>query len=113
MADLSRFLESTRDPRSHSIRCSLRAPDRADTDFFSGAALAALTTLSFSENVDLQRMAAVAFVEITERGVRHVEHKALNPILHLLDSCDTSVQEAACVALKNFAIDSGYFSVLA
>ena len=109
--DLSRFLESTPGPRSQSIRCSLQALDRANTDFFSGPPLDALTTLSFSENIDLQRRAAVAFAEITEKGVRHVEYKTLSPILRLLDSRDAVVQEAGCIALKNFAINGGYFSV--
>ena len=50
MADLLQFLEQ-----------------RAETDFFSGEPLKALTALSFSENVDLQRSAALAFAEITEK----------------------------------------------
>jgi hypothetical protein len=34
---------------------------------FDGEPLRALTTLSYSANVDLQRSAALAFAEITER----------------------------------------------
>ena len=56
-------------------------------------------------------MAALAFAEITEKEVRPVERKTLNPILRLLDSRDVSVQEAACVALRHFSINGGYFSV--
>jgi vacuolar protein 8 len=41
--------------------------DRSETNFFAGEPLRALTTLSFSENVDLQRSAALAFAEITEK----------------------------------------------
>jgi hypothetical protein len=41
--------------------------DRTDSTFFDGEPLRALTTLSFSQNVDLQRSAALAFAEITER----------------------------------------------
>ena len=93
------------------MRCSVQALDRANTDFFSSPPLAALTTFSFSENIDLQRKAALAFAEITEKGVLHAEHKTLNPILRLLNSRDAGVQEAACVALKNFAVNGGYFSV--
>ena len=43
--------------------------NRQETNFFSGEPLRALTTLSFSENVDLQRSAALAFAEITEKCV--------------------------------------------
>ena len=87
----------------------MQAPDRANTNFFSGSPLVALTTLSFSDNTDLQRRAALAFIEITENGVRHFEHETLSSILRLLDSRDTRVQEAACIALENFAINGGYF----
>ena len=93
------------------MRCSLQALDRANTDFFSGPPLAALTTLSFSKNVDLQRRAAVAFAEIIVEEDRRVERKVLNPILRLLDSPDTDVQEAACTALKNLSVNGGNFSV--
>lgn len=41
---------------------------RGETDFFSGEPLNALTTLVFSDNVDLQRSASLTFAEITERG---------------------------------------------
>lgn len=50
VAELLQFLES----RSESVA-------------FEGDALKALTTLSYSHNVDLQRSAALAFAEITER----------------------------------------------
>ena len=42
--------------------------DRADTDFFQGEPLRALSTLAWSDNLDLQRSAALAFAEITEKG---------------------------------------------
>ena len=42
--------------------------NRAETDFFSGEPLRALSTLVYSENVDLQRSASLTFAEITERG---------------------------------------------
>jgi hypothetical protein len=44
-----------------------RDPDRSETNFFTGEPLRALSTLSYSENVDLQRSAALAFAEITEK----------------------------------------------
>jgi hypothetical protein len=44
---------------------------RAETDFFDGEPLRALSTLVYSENVDLQRSASLTFAEITERGTYH------------------------------------------
>lgn len=41
---------------------------RNETDFFSGEPLRALTTLVYSDNIDLQRSASLTFAEITERG---------------------------------------------
>jgi hypothetical protein len=46
-----------------------RSPvQRAETDFFSGEPLRALSTLVYSDNIDLQRSASLTFAEITERG---------------------------------------------
>jgi len=42
---------------------------RAETDFFSGEPLNALSTLVYSQNIDLQRSASLTFAEITERGM--------------------------------------------
>jgi len=49
-----------------SLRSSTTS-DRSETNFFEGEPLTALSTLSYSENVDLQRSAALAFAEITEK----------------------------------------------
>lgn len=51
----------------HVLKLTRRA-QRAETDFFSGEPLRALSTLVYSENVDLQRSASLTFAEITERG---------------------------------------------
>ena len=80
--------------------------DRTTTNFFAGSPLSALTTLSFSDNVDLQRSAALAFAEITEKEVRPVGRDTLDPILFLLSSHDTEVQRAASAALGNLAVNS-------
>jgi len=45
---------------------------RAETDFFSGEPLNALSTLVYSQNIDLQRSASLTFAEITERGTEAV-----------------------------------------
>jgi vacuolar protein 8 len=80
--------------------------DRNNTNFFADAPLAALTILSFSDNVDLQRSAALAFAEITEKEVRQVGRDTLDPVLFLLSSHDTEVQRAASAALGNLAVNS-------
>lgn len=113
VADLLQYLEST---YLLTFRC-LTSPtlpifkDRTTTNFFTGSPLSALTTLSFSDNVDLQRSAALAFAEITEKEVRPVGRDTLDPILFLLSSHDTEVQRAASAALGNLAVNSGFKSV--
>jgi vacuolar protein 8 len=89
----------------HSLSLS---KDRTTTNFFTGSPLSALTTLSFSDNVDLQRSAALAFAEITEKEVRPVGRDTLDPILFLLSSHDTEVQRAASAALGNLAVNSRF-----
>jgi vacuolar protein 8 len=87
-------------------RLPLEPPsDRTTTNFFTGSPLASLTTLSFSDNVDLQRSAALAFAEITEKEVREVGRDTLDPVLFLLGSHDTEVQRAASAALGNLAVN--------
>ncbi|TFK36777.1 armadillo-type protein [Crucibulum laeve] len=85
--------------------------NRTTTNFFTGSPLSALTTLSFSDNVDLQRSAALAFAEITEKEVRPVGRDTLDPILFLLSSHDTEVQRAASAALGNLAVNTLRLSV--
>lgn len=80
--------------------------NRLDVDFFSNGPLRALSTLVYSENIDLQRSAALAFAEITEKDVREVNRDVLEPILILLQSSDSEVQRAACGALGNLAVNN-------
>ncbi|OBT77416.1 vacuolar protein 8 [Pseudogymnoascus sp. 05NY08] len=80
--------------------------NRGETDFFSGEPLRALSTLVFSDNVDLQRSASLTFAEITERDVREVDRDTLEPILFLLQSPDIEVQRAASAALGNLAVNN-------
>jgi vacuolar protein 8 len=84
--------------------------DRTTTNFFTGSPLSALTTLSFSDNIDLQRSAALAFAEITEKEVRQVGRDTLDPLLFLLSSHDTDVQRAASAALGNLAVNGNLIS---
>ncbi|KAF3903473.1 hypothetical protein ABW20_dc0106851 [Dactylellina cionopaga] len=80
--------------------------NRAETDFFQGEPLRALSTLVYSDNVDLQRSASLTFAEITERDVREVDRDTLEPILFLLQSSDVEVQRAASAALGNLAVNT-------
>ncbi|EKC99211.1 Vacuolar protein 8 [Trichosporon asahii var. asahii CBS 8904] len=73
--------------------------------YLESSPLAALTTLSFSDNVDLQRSAALAFAEITEKEVHEVGRDTLDPVLYLLTSHDSEVQRAASAALGNLAVN--------
>ncbi|QIW94601.1 hypothetical protein AMS68_000119 [Peltaster fructicola] len=79
--------------------------NRAETDFFTGEPLNALSTLVYSQNIDLQRSASLTFAEITDRDVRPVNRATLEPILYLLESVDIEVQRAASAALGNLAVD--------
>lgn len=56
-------------PRRCEHETNTEQPQRAETDFFSGDALNALSTLVYSQNIDLQRSASLTFAEITERGM--------------------------------------------
>ncbi|RMZ76892.1 hypothetical protein DV738_g4742, partial [Chaetothyriales sp. CBS 135597] len=80
--------------------------NRAETDFFSGEPLRALSTLVYSDNVELQRSASLTFAEITERDVREVDRETLEPILMLLQNDDIEVQRAASAALGNLAVNT-------
>ncbi|KAK9318073.1 armadillo-type protein [Lipomyces starkeyi] len=80
--------------------------NRGEEDFFSSGPLRALTTLVYSSNVDLQRSAALAFAEITEKDVQAVNEETLSPILLLLQSSDFEVQRAASAALGNLAVNN-------
>ncbi|KAL2157214.1 hypothetical protein VTH06DRAFT_6350 [Thermothelomyces fergusii] len=80
--------------------------NRAETDFFTGEPLRALSTLVYSDNIDLQRSASLTFAEITERDVRAVDRDTLGPILFLLENPDVEVQRAASAALGNLAVNT-------
>ncbi|KAJ9081450.1 Vacuolar protein 8 [Entomophthora muscae] len=79
---------------------------RDNVNFFEGDPLKALSTLAFSDNIDLQRSAALAFAEVTEKEVREVDRPTLEPIMFLLQSHDVEVQRAASAALGNLAVNT-------
>ncbi|KAH3900431.1 probable Vacuolar protein 8 [Saccharomycodes ludwigii] len=80
--------------------------DKDRYDFYEGGPLKALTTLVYSDNINLQRSAALAFAEITEKYIRAVSREVLEPILILLQNNDTQIQIAACAALGNLAVNN-------
>lgn len=69
VADLLQYLENVRILEHLYTHPFLTSPQqRAETDFFTGDPLRSLSTLVYSENVELQRSASLTFAEITERG---------------------------------------------
>ena len=82
--------------------------NRTEDVVLAGEPLKALTTLSYSNNIDLQRSAALAFAEITERRLGEADAAVLEPLLHMLrESIDVEVQRASSAALGNLAVDMG------
>ncbi|KAI8871153.1 ARM repeat-containing protein [Ramicandelaber brevisporus] len=76
---------------------------RDETDFYHGEPLSALTTLAFSDTLDLQRSVAMAFAEITENDARPCGREFIEPIMYLLQSHDMEVQGSASSALGSLA----------
>lgn len=68
VADLLQYLENVSRQSSCPSGWKLIWSKRGETDFFTGEPLRSLSTLVYSENVDLQRSASLTFAEITERG---------------------------------------------
>lgn len=68
VADLLGFLENVPRPAIAVPHHCTDLAQRAETDFFTGEPLRALSTLVYSDNIDLQRSASLTFAEITERG---------------------------------------------
>lgn len=79
---------------------------RDEHEFFNSETLTALTTLVDSNNLELQRSAALAFAEITEKNAKPVSYETLEPILQLLQNPDVEVQRAAGAAIGNLAVNS-------
>lgn len=65
---------------------------RAETDFFTGEPLNALSTLVYSQNIDLQRSASLTFAEITERGKAKDIRKMMERLLITLSRRETRGQ---------------------
>lgn len=80
--------------------------NRDGVDFFSGDPLSSLATLVYSDNVELQRSAALAFAEITEKCVKPVSKDTIQPIIELLKNSDVDIQRSAGAALGNLAVNN-------
>lgn len=91
----------------HAVEVLLQYLDsRDECDLLSDSSLEALTTLVKSDNLHLQRSAALAFAEITEKYISPVDSSVLEPILVLLQSPDPEIQRAAGAALGNIAVNN-------
>ncbi|KAJ8020767.1 Vacuolar protein 8 [Holothuria leucospilota] len=66
--------------------------------------LRALCILTYSENADLQRSAALCLAEISERLLQPLTPELMEPVLALLESEDIETQKAASLAVSNFAL---------
>ncbi|KAI9356472.1 vacuolar protein 8 [Zopfochytrium polystomum] len=80
--------------------------NRDNVDFFHGEPLRALSALTYSDNIDLQRSAALAFVEITAKDVQAVNRDTVDCGIFLLQSPDLEVQRAAAAAIGNLAVNA-------
>lgn len=58
-----------------------------------------------SNNVELQRLVAITFAEITEKWVDPVPFETMEPIIYLMQNPDVEVQRAAGAALSNLAVN--------
>lgn len=67
--------------------------------------LRALCILTYSDNEELQRSAALCYAEISDRMKAAVTKVTLEPLVVLLQSKDTQVQKAASLAMSNFALN--------
>ncbi|CAH1774891.1 unnamed protein product [Owenia fusiformis] len=64
----------------------------------------ALCILTYSDNTELQRSAALCFAEFGERLTTPVSEVILEPLVVLLQSRDIQVQRAASLAMSNLAV---------
>ncbi|XP_033096208.1 vacuolar protein 8-like [Anneissia japonica] len=64
----------------------------------------ALCVLTYSENVDLQRSAALWLAEISEKLLQPITLRLMKLVSSLLESGDMETQKAASLALNNLAV---------
>ncbi|KAK3087016.1 hypothetical protein FSP39_000370, partial [Pinctada imbricata] len=64
----------------------------------------AMCILSYSDNAELQRSAALCFTEVSERTKAPLTGEQARPLVELLRSHDSQVQKSATLAISNFAL---------
>ncbi|OWF43479.1 vacuolar protein 8-like [Mizuhopecten yessoensis] len=64
----------------------------------------ALSILAYSDNVELQKSAALCFTEISERTKAPLTIPVAKPLVKLLRSRDLQVQKSATLAVSNFTL---------
>ncbi|KAL9091995.1 MAG: hypothetical protein Q9159_001140 [Coniocarpon cinnabarinum] len=73
--------------------------NRSEINFFQGEPLRALSTLVYSDNVDLQRSASLTFAEITERAENKVAIVSLGGLVPLIKQMNSQNVEVQCNAV--------------
>ncbi|XP_041361582.1 vacuolar protein 8-like [Gigantopelta aegis] len=79
--------------------------DAGQVPVISDEHLHALQILTYSDNEELQRSAALCFVEISERMQAPLTESMAQPLVELLKSSDVLVQKTASLAVSNFALN--------
>ncbi|KAL7749197.1 c-5 sterol desaturase [Sorochytrium milnesiophthora] len=74
------------------------------SSFYHGEPLKALTSLAYSNDPECQRLAALAFAEISEKDPQPVDRAVFEPLYTLLRSSDAEIQRASSAALGNLAV---------
>ncbi|KAJ3215859.1 Vacuolar protein 8 [Clydaea vesicula] len=77
-----------------------------EVDFFQGEPLRSLSTLAYSQNLELQKSVSLTFAEITEKDVRQCGREVFHPLFCLLQINDPEVQRSAAAALGNLAVNA-------
>lgn len=65
----------------------------------------ALSILTYSDNVELQKSAALCFTEVSERAKSPLTISVARPLVQLLKSRDVQVQKSATLAVSNFTLN--------
>ncbi|KAK6167613.1 hypothetical protein SNE40_021596 [Patella caerulea] len=65
----------------------------------------ALSILTFSDNEELQRSAALCYTEIANRLHKPLTHRQTAPLVELLSSSDIQVQKISTLAMSNFILN--------
>ncbi|KAL3892206.1 hypothetical protein ACJMK2_004438 [Sinanodonta woodiana] len=94
------------DSEKQAVKSLLLYLENVETKNFvlKGDQIRALNVLTYSDNVELQRSAALCFSEISQKMKCPMTHGMARPLIDLLKSRDTQVQKAATLAVCSFAL---------